>query len=257
MPGCCTADSVMSAHPVRSDTAALPVPPLPHRLPEDYREPVSATERTRSNAHGHGRTLILGAAREVFAARGFKGTSTRDIAKRAQLTEVMIFRHFGTKANLFQEAVITPFTEFMDDYITDYRSREHGRLSPQQEGIALYTGLFNVLHGERELLLALMSAHEYDELSPESSAQIDAAFDRILVLFEEVVATEAAEREFSDFDLRPTVRAMFAMVLSTALHGDWMGLGKKVSYKRMIDAMTQLTVRGLRVPEGEVPKRNS
>lgn len=230
---------------------------LPDQLTGDYREPVSSTERTRSGVHGRGRTLILHAAREVFAAKGFRGTSTRDIAKRAQLTEVMIFRHFGTKANLFQEAVITPFTEFMDGYISDYRSREHGRLSAQQEGIALYTGLFEVLHGERELLLALMSAHQYDELSPEACAQIDAAFDRLLALFEEVVATEAAERHFSDFDLRPTVRAMFAMVLSAALHGDWMGLGKKVSYKRMIDAMTQLTVRGLQVPEGQVRKRNS
>jgi AcrR family transcriptional regulator len=218
-------------------------------LGEGYREPVSATERTRTSVHGQGRALILRAAREVFAAKGFKGTSTRDIAQRAQLTEVMIFRHFGTKANLFQEAVISPFTEFMDEYINDYRSREHGKLSPRQEGIALYTGLFDVLHGERELLLALMSAHQYDELNADASAQISAAFDRLLALLEEVVATEAKERRFSDFDLRPTVRAMFAMVLSTALHGEWMGVGKKVSYKRMIDAMTQLTVRGLRVPE--------
>jgi AcrR family transcriptional regulator len=210
---------------------------------------VSSTERTRSTVHGQGRTLILRAAREVFAAKGFNGTSTRDIAQRAQLTEVMIFRHFGTKANLFQEAVVAPFAEFMDNYIADYRSREHGKLSPQQEGVALYSGLFDVLHGERELLLALMAAHQYNELSPEASAQINGAFDRLLALFEEVVATEAKERRFSDFDLRATVRAMFAMVLSAALHGDWMGLGKKVSYKRMIDAMTQLTVRGLRVPE--------
>jgi AcrR family transcriptional regulator len=230
-------------------TRLVPVSAPPEGLGEDYRESVSTTER--ASVHGQGRTRILRAAREVFAAKGFKGTSTRDIANRAQLTEVMIFRHFGTKANLFQEAVITPFTEFMDDYISDYRSREHGKLSPRQEGTALYTGLFDVLHGERELLLALMSAHQHDQLSPEASAQINAAFDRLLALFEKVVATEAEERHFSDFDLRPTVRAMFAMVLSTALHGDWMGLGKKVSYKRMIDAMTQLTVRGLRVPEDE------
>ena len=139
----------------------------------------------------------------------------------------------------------------MDNYISDYRSREHGKLSTQEEGIALYTGLFNVLHGERELLLTVMSAHQYDELSTDASAQINAAFDRLLALIEEVVATEAKERHFSDFDLRPTVRAMFAMVLSAALHGDWMGLGKKVSYKRMIDGMTRLTVRGLRVPADE------
>jgi AcrR family transcriptional regulator len=98
--------------------------------------PVSSTERTRSSVHGQGRTLILRAAREVFAEKGFKGTSTRDIAQRAQLIEVMIFRHFGTKANLFQEAVVAPFSEFMDNYISDYRSREHGTLSAQQEGMA-------------------------------------------------------------------------------------------------------------------------
>jgi hypothetical protein len=44
---------------------------------------------------------------------------------------------------------------------------------------------------------------------------------------------------------------MFAMVLSATLRGDWMGLGKKVSYKRMIEATTRLTARGLRVPQDE------
>lgn len=56
---------------------------------------------------------------------------------------------------------------------------------------------------ERELLPAVMSAHQYDELSPEASAQINAAFGRLLALFEEVVAAEGKERHFSDFDLRP------------------------------------------------------
>jgi len=41
---------------------------------------------------------------------------------------------------------------------------------------------------------------------------------------------------------------MFSMVLAAALHGDWMGMGRKVSYERVLDTMTQLTVRGLRVP---------
>jgi hypothetical protein len=43
---------------------------------------------------------------------------------------------------------------------------------------------------------------------------------------------------------------MFAMVLSVALHGDWMGLHKDAAYRQVIEAMTTLTVRGLQVPEG-------
>jgi AcrR family transcriptional regulator len=211
--------------------------------------PVSTAKPSRSSVHGQGRQLLLDAAREVFAEKGFKGTSTRDIAQRAQVTEVMVFRHFGTKMNLFQQAVVTPFTEFMDRYITDYRSREHGQLSAELEGQLFYTGLFEALHSERELLLALMSAHQFDELSEEVSTQVAEAFDQVLALIEEVVATEAQERNFSDFDLRATVRVMFSMVLATALHGEWMGVGRELSYQRVIDAMTQLSVRGLRVPD--------
>lgn len=191
---------------------------------------------------------MLDAARDLFAERGFKGTSTRDIAERAGVSEVMIFRHFGTKANLFQESVVEPFTSFMQRYIDDYHSREHGKLSPEEEGRALYTGLFEVLRAEREALLALMAARQFDDLPDTASAEVEVAFSQVLALIEEVVATEAEERHFTDFDLVPTVRVMFSMVLSAALHGDWMGMGRTVSYDRVLDTMTQLTVRGLRVP---------
>jgi AcrR family transcriptional regulator len=209
---------------------------------------VSAAEPTPTTVRGRGRQLLLDAARDLFAERGFKGTSTRDVAERAGVSEVMIFRHFGSKANLFQESVVEPFTSFMQRYITDYRSREHGKLSPEEEGRVFYTGLFNVLRAERAALLALMAARQFDDLPDSASAEVQEAFGQVLRLVEEVVSTEAEERQFTDFDLVPTVRVMFSMVLAAALHGDWMGMGRTVSYDRVLDTMTQLTVRGLRVP---------
>jgi hypothetical protein len=44
---------------------------------------------------------ILAAARELFAARGFKGTTTAAIARRARANEALIFRHFPGKKGLF------------------------------------------------------------------------------------------------------------------------------------------------------------
>jgi AcrR family transcriptional regulator len=198
---------------------------------------------------GRGRQLLREAARAAFAESGYKGTSTRDIAERAGVTEVMIYRHFGSKANLFQEAIVAPFVTFMDSYIADYRSRNHGEFSPEQEGLSLYTGLFEVLRSEREVLLSLMAARQYDDLPDEASAQVDNAFDQVLGLLEEVVSTEARERQFSGFDLPATVRVMFSMVLSAAVHGDWLGLDRRVSPEQLLTAMTTLTVRGLQVPE--------
>jgi AcrR family transcriptional regulator len=210
---------------------------------------VTPAHQAPSSVRGRGRQLLLDAARDLFAERGFKGTSTRDIADRAGVSEVMIFRHFGSKASLFQEAVVERFTSFMQRYIADYHSREHGRFSPEQEGRALYSGLFEVLRAERDVLLALMAARQFDDLPDSASAEVEAAFGEVLALLEEVVATEAEERHITDFDLVPTVRVMFGMVLAAALHGDWLGIGHTVSYDRILDSMTQLTVRGLRVPE--------
>ena len=222
---------------------------------------VTAAHPATPSVRGRGRQLLLDAARDLFAERGFKGTSTRDIADRAGVSEVMIFRHFGSKASLFQEAVVEPFTSFMQSYIADYHSREHGKLSPEQEGRALYAGLFEVLRAERDVLLALMAARQFDDLPDTASVEVDAAFGQVLALMEEVVATEAEERHFTDFDLVPTVRVMFGMVLAAALHGDWLGIGHTVSYDRILDSMTQLTVRGLRVPErpsiGQSPRKRA
>jgi AcrR family transcriptional regulator len=47
------------------------------------------------------RTQILGVARKVFATRGFLGTTTRQIADAAGVTEALLFQHFPSKRNLY------------------------------------------------------------------------------------------------------------------------------------------------------------
>jgi AcrR family transcriptional regulator len=47
------------------------------------------------------REQILTVATALFARQGFKGTTTKEIASRAGVTEALIFRHFPTKENLY------------------------------------------------------------------------------------------------------------------------------------------------------------
>src|SRR5262245_1216387 len=47
------------------------------------------------------REAILDAALPVFATKGFAGTTTRDLAKAAGVTEPVLYRHFPSKADLF------------------------------------------------------------------------------------------------------------------------------------------------------------
>ena len=51
------------------------------------------------------REMILDAAARVFSQHGFRGSTTRRIADAAAVNEVTIFRYFGSKAALLQEAV--------------------------------------------------------------------------------------------------------------------------------------------------------
>jgi AcrR family transcriptional regulator len=47
------------------------------------------------------RQQILEAATELFAGKGFRGTTTREIAELAHVNEAIIFRHFQSKEELY------------------------------------------------------------------------------------------------------------------------------------------------------------
>ena len=50
---------------------------------------------------GEVRQQILKTAIRLFAQRGFRGTTTREIALAAGVNEVTIFRHFSSKQELY------------------------------------------------------------------------------------------------------------------------------------------------------------
>ena len=51
------------------------------------------------------RAAILGAARELFAAHGFAGTTVRAIGARAQVDPALVHHYFRTNDDLFLAAL--------------------------------------------------------------------------------------------------------------------------------------------------------
>lgn len=49
------------------------------------------------------RERIMGIALKLFSEQGYYSTTTKEIAEKAGLNEITLFRHFGSKENLFQE----------------------------------------------------------------------------------------------------------------------------------------------------------
>src|SRR5438093_7977400 len=57
---------------------------------------------------------VLDAAQIEFAERGFEGTSTEDIARRAGISQPYLFRLFGTKKELFKASATRCFRETLE-----------------------------------------------------------------------------------------------------------------------------------------------
>lgn len=51
------------------------------------------------------RTKIIDATREIYALKGFRGTTTREVAERAGVNEATLFRHFGNKEALIEAMI--------------------------------------------------------------------------------------------------------------------------------------------------------
>lgn len=47
------------------------------------------------------RKALLTAALELFSRQGYRGTTTREIARRAEVSEALLFRHFPSKEELY------------------------------------------------------------------------------------------------------------------------------------------------------------
>jgi AcrR family transcriptional regulator len=58
------------------------------------------------------RDKLLAAALEVFSEKGFAASTTREIADRAGVREITLFRHFESKDRLFSQAVTENMTKF-------------------------------------------------------------------------------------------------------------------------------------------------
>jgi AcrR family transcriptional regulator len=66
---------------------------------------IEATDSQKPSAVDETRRRILCAARELWCAKGTRGTTTREVAERAGVNEATLFRHFGTKQALVEATI--------------------------------------------------------------------------------------------------------------------------------------------------------
>ena len=123
------------------------------------------------------REQILQTAFDLFSHRGFSGTTTKDIARAAGVSEAMVFKHFSTKDELYAALL---------------------------EAKKCREGLTEFPWESNEPLLAAMKAEDdfgvfyHFALQALSKHQEDVAFMR-MIFYSALEEHEMAERFFKDF----------------------------------------------------------
>ncbi|GAA5333989.1 MULTISPECIES: TetR/AcrR family transcriptional regulator [Thermus] len=94
---------------------------------------------------------LFQAALELLAERGYRGATTKEVARRAGVSEVTLFRRYGSKEALFRKAVVAFFPQgFLE------RLPEEG--APLAEGLsALLEAYLELLKAHQVLLPKLLA----------------------------------------------------------------------------------------------------
>jgi AcrR family transcriptional regulator len=204
------------------------------RASENGRRPRRSTETVRA--------LILQAARELFAERGYAGATTREIALRADTNEVLLFRHFTSKAQLFEQAVFEPFQGFMHEFSQRHPASAQAKPPVEAEAHEFVEGLYEVFFRNRRLMMALIAASLYEPDVKASMADVEA-------VREYFSSAEAYMRRESHVETRMEiatgVRLSFGLVAAAVLFDDWLFAGgKKPSARKTIEDLTAFIVGG-------------
>ena len=191
--------------------------------------------RRRRRSRAEVRSLMLDAARELFASKGFTATTTREIAERATVTEQLLFNHFDSKQDLFTIAVVRPFEDFVNAQLDAWVITVDSHMEPPQMMRRYVAGLYALVLEHQALFRALSA----DPFGP----HVQPVLDRL-----ESATTQIAKRHGYTFDPHIAVRVVFATVTTVALHQE--PLLRERTVDGIVDELSRTLTAGLSRRDG-------
>lgn len=156
------------------------------------------------------RRQIVEVATELFSKKGFNGTTTKEIAESAAVSEAIIFRHFPNKNALYSAIIeykTLQNTERVKGRLKEAASRKDDRAffsSLANEMLDVHLGDPTLM---RLLMFSALEGHELAEMFFQSRAS--EVRDQIL----DYIKQRVSDGVFHDIDPRMAARAFIGMIL--------------------------------------------
>jgi TetR/AcrR family transcriptional regulator len=167
------------------------------------------------------RRQIIEVAMALFSAKGFEGTTTREISRAAGVSEAIIFRHFATKDDLYGAIIDFIIQGHCEEFVAELT-----QAMDKRDDAAVFESLaFRILETHREepvllrlLLFSSLEGHKLSQLFMESQVR------PIYELLRGYIRQRAREGAFRRADAMVLVRGFLGMVshhsLITLIYGD-------------------------------------
>ncbi len=182
---------------------------------------------------------LISAATSLFAANGFTGTTTKQIAKAAGVSEALLFKHFPTKQALYTAILAekTQYSELREAVEEATKKRDDKRLFTLLASYRIRKGSDPTL-----LRLLLFSALEGHELSNMFFQQQYRVFHNLLAGY---IRRRIDDGAFRPVDPLLTARAFFGIIVHHRLLHDIFGLPMHLTHEDTVAEYVSLFLDGL------------
>lgn len=198
----------------------------------------------RRRPPGEARRLVLVAARDLFARKGYSDTSTREIADAAEVSEPLIFRYFGSKAELFREAFVVPFAGFVDSWVERHRAGELDQLDDRDVVVTYVQAVYELFRSNRGLLAIVWAADANEEHVLSESGVLDDASSALTALVD--FCDDVMQERHPDVAHRQDLggRAVLALTAGMAAFGESFYGPTRPADGDIVDEIAQLVMYG-------------
>jgi len=192
------------------------------------------------------RLQIVAVAAELFSETGFRGTTTKEIADQAGVSEAIIFRHFATKDDLYRAILdykVKQVTHRMQTNLNDAARRKD---DDAYFGSLAYDML--EFHSKdrtfmRLLLFSALEGHDLSEIFFYSTAR------EMKNHIRRYIKQRIADGAFRKIDPALAARAFVGMVLNQAqVRNIFRDDDLKLSNRQMADRFVDIFLTGIREP---------
>jgi TetR/AcrR family transcriptional regulator len=194
------------------------------------------------------RRQLIKVAIDLFAKKGFGGTTTKEIAAAAGVTEAVIFRHFATKQDLYQAILDSKCSrEEGVDWLGEIQKLMD---ADDDEGLFRFL-LTKIPESDREYpqfgRVMMYASLEGNELALMHNSQLAIP---IGAKFKEYVARRQAAGALRKMDPAVVMFALAGIAIYYSTQKYLYGTGRiEISDERVVEGFLDILMRGLRVSE--------